>query len=169
MNAIKEISEINLVAWILIFFALMFAIKEIIEIFSYFKNKLHIKTFVDENKENEEKKVHEIEDRIVVLEKHDNWQYNELGKISDSIDQINKNFLDKEINDLRWELLDFCSALTNGRKYNREAFEHIFRTYENYETILAQNNMTNGYVEESMQVVKEIYHDKLVNGEFRIE
>lgn len=169
MNAIKEISEINLVAWILIFFALMFAIKEVIEIFSYFKNKLHIKTFVDENKENEEKKVHEIEDRIIVLEKHDNWQYNELGKISNSIDQINKNFLNKEINDLRWELLDFCSALTNGRKYNREAFEHIFRTYENYETILAQNNMTNGYVEESMQVVKEIYHDKLVNGEFRIE
>lgn len=166
MNAIKEISEINLVAWILIFFALMFAIKEIIEIFSYFKNKLHIKTFVDENKENEEKRVHEIEDRIVVLEKHDNWQYNELGKISNSIDQINKNFLNKEINDLRWELLDFCSALTNGRKYNREAFEHIFRTYENYENILAQNNMTNGYVEESMQVVKEIYHNKLVNGEF---
>lgn len=168
MNAIKEISEINLVAWILVFFALMFAIKEIIEIFSYFKNKLRIKTFVDENKENGEKKVHEIEDRIVVLEKHDSWQYNELEKISDSMDQINKNFLNKEINDLRWELLDFCSALTNGRKYNREAFEHIFRTYENYEKILKDNNMTNGYVEESMQVVREIYHEKLVNGEFKI-
>lgn len=161
MNDIESLTHINYLTVILGIFTILIAVKYIIELFSYFKKKFGIKTCIETEKD-------DIETRIKKLEKHDNWQYNELEKISDSIDQINKNFVDKEINDLRWELLDFCSALTNGRKYNREAFEHIFRTYENYEKILKDNNMTNGYVEESMQVVREIYHEKLVNGEFKI-
>ena len=88
------------------------------------------------------------------------------SKISRGIDDIKDNLVQKEISDIRWELLNFCSALTGGQNYNREAFEHIFRTYEQYEKILADNHMTNGYIVESMKAVREIYHNKLVNGDF---
>lgn len=158
MNAIEKVAQIDYLLVILGLFAILFAVKEIIEIFLYFKKKFRIKTGSEEDKEN-------IEKRIKTLETHDDWQYNELTKISKCVEEINSNFISKEIDDIRWELLDFCSALTGGRKYNREAFAHIFKTYEKYEKILSDNGMTNGYVEESMNAVREIYHEKLKNGE----
>ena len=158
MNAIENLSEINYLLLILAFFAVLFAAKEIIEIFSYFKKKLRVKFGSEEDKEN-------IEKRIKTLEEHDKWQYNELTKISNCVEEINKNIVSKEIDDMRWELLDFCSALTGGRRYNREAFAHIFKIYEKYEKILKKNGMTNGFVDESMEAVREIYHERLKNGE----
>ena len=160
MESIEKLTQIDYLLVILGFFAILFASKEIIEIFSYFKKKLRLKTGIDEDKET-------IENRIKTLEKHDNWQYGEIQKISKGIDDIKINLVQKEISDIRWELLDFCSALTSGREYNREAFEHIFRTYEDYEKILADNHMSNGYIVESMKAVREIYHNKLVSGDFR--
>ena len=159
MNAIENLTQINYLLVILGFFAILFATKEISEIISYFKKKFRIKIGSEEDKEN-------IEKRVETLEKHANWQYIELTKISKCVEGISDRILNKEIDDIRWELLDFCSALTSGRKYNREAFAHIFKTYEKYEKILAENGMTNGFVEESMNAVREIYHEKLVNGEF---
>lgn len=166
MDAIKELLNADWAAFILLLFVIASSLKYSVELYLSIKKILRFKTGKDIDRENEDNKFSTFEKRIATLEKHDNWQYNELGHISQSIEQINKNFLSKEINDLRWELLDFCSVLSNGRKYNREAFEHIFRTYENYEKILEENNMTNGYVEESMNAVREIYHEKLVNGDF---
>lgn len=160
MNAIENLTQINYLIVILGVFAILFAGKEIIEIFAYFKKKFRVKTGVDQDKES-------FESRIKTLEKHDNWQYGEIQKISKGIDDIKINLVQKEISDIRWELLDFCSALTSGREYNREAFEHIFRTYEDYEKILADNHMSNGYIVESMKAVREIYHNKLVSGDFR--
>lgn len=160
MESIEKLVQIDYLLVILGFFAILFAAKEIIEIFSYFKKKIRIKTGNEEDKET-------VENRIKTLEKHDNWQYQEIQKISRGIDDIKDNLVQKEISDIRWELLNFCSALTCGQDYNREAFEHIFRTYEQYEKILADNHMTNGYIVESMKAVREVYHNKLVSGDFR--
>ena len=159
MEAIIEFLKTNWVAFFITLFAIGFATKEIIEIAIYFKKKFRIKLGHEEDKET-------IEKRITTLEEHDKWQYDELTKISNCVEEIKKIIVSKEIDDIRWELLDFCSALTSGRKYNREAFAHIFKTYEKYEKILEDNGMTNGFVEESMNAEKEIYHDKLKNGEF---
>ena len=73
-------------------------------------------------------------------------------------------FLDKEIDDMRWEILNFCSALSSGRKYNREAFAHVFSVYEKYEKILEANEMENGIVEESIGYIKEVYREGLKEG-----
>lgn len=160
MQEIQNLAQIDYVLVILGLFAILFAVKEVIEIFGYFKKKFRLKTGIDEDKET-------VENRLKTLEKHDNWQYQEIQKISKGIDDIKNNLVQKEISDIRWELLNFCSALTGGQDYNREAFEHIFRTYEQYEKILADNHMTNGYIVESMKAVREIYHNKLVSGDFR--
>lgn len=89
------------------------------------------------------------------------------SEIKEDLEKLTKMFVDKQIDDIRWELLDFCSALTGGRKYNREAFDHIFRTYRNYEQILEENHMENGLVTESMKVCEEIYHERLKAGEIK--
>ena len=42
MNAIENLSEVNYFLLILGFFAVLFAVKEVIEILSYFKKKLGV-------------------------------------------------------------------------------------------------------------------------------
>ena len=63
MGSIEKLAQIDYLLVILWFFAILFAAKEIIEIFSYFKKKLRLKTGIDEDKET-------IENRIKTLEKH---------------------------------------------------------------------------------------------------
>ena len=92
MGAIEYATQINYILVILGFFAILFAIKEIIEIFSYFKKKFRIKTGADEDKET-------LEERIATLEKHDKWQYNEISKISKGIDDIKEQLKERDIKD----------------------------------------------------------------------
>lgn len=92
MGAIERLADIDYVLVILAFFAVLFAAKEIIEIFSYFKKKWRIKTGIEQDKET-------LENRIKTLEKHDNWQYQEIQKISKGIDDIKDNLVKKELKD----------------------------------------------------------------------
>ena len=81
MDMIKQLAELDYVLIILGFFAILFAVKEIIEIFTYFKKKFRIKLGSEEDKES-------VENRLFTLEKHDNWQYKEIVKIAKGIDEI---------------------------------------------------------------------------------
>ena len=161
MNAIENLTQINYLLVILGFFAILFAIKEIIEIISYFKKKFRIKTGYEEDKET-------LEERISTLEEHDKWQYNEISKISKGIDDIKDTLLKDNIEKKRKSILDFCSSLSNNQKQNNEAFNDIFRTYVEYEQILKDNKLENGQAEESMKFIREKYQEKLRNGEFNI-
>ena len=46
----------------------------------------------------------------------------------------------------------------------KEPFDHILKTYQKYEKILEENSMTNGQVQMSMEVINDIYKEKLKNG-----
>ena len=81
MGAIETLTQIDYLLVILGLFVILFAAKEIIEIFSYFIKKFRIKTGSDEDKET-------IKNRIKTLENHDNWQYKEIVKISKGVDDI---------------------------------------------------------------------------------
>ena len=161
MGTIENLTQVDYLLFVLWFFAILFGIKEIIEILSYFKKKFRIKTGYDEDKET-------LEDRISTLEKHDKWQYNEITKISQGIDDIKDALLKDNIEKKRKSILDFCSSLSNNQKQNNEAFNDIFRTYAEYEQILKDNKLENGQAEESMKFIREKYHEKLRNGEFNI-
>ena len=158
MGAITELFKINWITFCIALFAIAFAIKEIIEIVCYFKNKFRIKTGFDEDKET-------LEERIATLEKHDKWQYSEISKISKGIDEIKDRLLDKEIEDMRKTILDFCAALSSGQKFNKESFDFIIRTDENYDRLLTRYGMENNVINESMKFIREKYQEKLRNGE----
>ena len=158
MGAITELFKINWITFCIALFAIAFAIKEIIEIVCYFKNKFRIKTGFDEDKET-------LEGRIATLEKHDKWQYSEISKISKGIDEIKNRLLNKEIEDMRKTILDFCAALSSGQKFNRESFDYILKTDENYDKLLTRYGMENNVINESMKFIREKYQEKLRNGE----
>ena len=158
MGSIEKLAQIDYLLVILWFFAILFAAKEIIEIFSYFKKKFRIKTGSEEDKST-------IEDRIATLEKHDNWQYKEITKMSKGIENIETELLDNNLERKRKYILDFCSSLSNGQKQNKEAFNNVFKTYKKYEDLLSTHNMENGQAEESMKFISEKYQEFLRNGE----
>lgn len=82
----------------------------------------------------------------------------------EKIENLTSLFISKEIDDMRWEILNFCSALSSGRRYNKESFDHVIQIHEKYEQILEENNMENGRVTASMEVIMDVYKEKLKNG-----
>ena len=59
-------------------------------LFLKIKKTLRIKFGFEEDKET-------TEDRITVLEKHDNWQYREITKMSKGIENIETELLDNNL------------------------------------------------------------------------
>ena len=161
MKYIETVLSQNYISVILAIFLFLFAAKEIIDLVSYFIKKCRIKTGFVQDNEN-------VEKRLITLEEHDKWQYNEISKISKGIDDIKDTLLEDNIEKKRKSILDFCSSLSNEQKQNSEAFNDIFRTYADYEQILKDNGMENGQAEESMKFIREKYQEKLHNGEFNI-
>lgn len=92
MDHIQRMMQIDYVAFFVTLFAILFGIKEIIELLSYFVKKFGVKFKRDTEKEC-------MEDRVATLEKHDNWQHKEILKMSKGIDDIKENLVKREITD----------------------------------------------------------------------
>lgn len=48
----------------------------------------------------------------------------------------------------------------------REQYHRIFRLYDSYEKILAENNMENGEIDVNYQIVKESYEKRMKTHSF---
>lgn len=81
MSEITNLTNIDHSYLLINLFIFLFAIKTIIELFSWYKKRFGIKTGLDTEKET-------FESRVSKLESHDKWQYNEILKISKGIDEI---------------------------------------------------------------------------------
>lgn len=159
MDEIKALFNLPYPTIIMGVFIFILGVDKIVHLFLKIKKTLRIKFGFEEDKET-------TEDRITVLEKHDNWQYREITKMSKGIENIETELLDNNLERKRKYILDFCSSLSNGQKQNREAFNNVFKTYKNYEELLSAHNMENGQAEESMKFISEKYQEFLRNGEF---
>lgn len=84
--------------------------------------------------------------------------------LQNSVETLRKMLVNKEINDMRWEILDFSNAVMNGRTYNKEIYDHIFDTYTEYERVLEENGLENGKVDSSMQFVRNKYLELMEKG-----
>lgn len=145
MNNIENITQFDWITVILGIFAMLFIVKEIIELWSYFKKKFRIKTGIEEDKET-------IEDRIAILEKHDKWQYNEISKISQGIDEIKEQLKERDLKDkaktvatLRNQLYDLHSKFIERGYIDKSGLKTFLELGKIYEDAGGD----------------DIYHDKL--------
>lgn len=83
---------------------------------------------------------------------------NEIVKV---LNDIKKNNLDEKIERMRWKILDFASQIRNHQISHPEQFNNVLRTYDEYETVLRENNLSNGQVDESIKFIREKYHELL--------
>lgn len=103
------------------------------------------------------------------IEIRNNLQENQEN-LSKQMTELKQLFINKEIDDMRWEMLDFASAIMNKRRCSKEQYDHVIDTYVKYEQILEENHMENGRVTSSMEFINDRYkklmsvgfdHDKL--------
>lgn len=171
MEWIQKLFEIDYVVVVLSIFIIMSAFIAIYTIVSKFLSLIGMPFKWIYSKEADHKMILEHEKKIKNLaakHKEDTDKINnEENLIRGDIAKLTSMFLDKQIDDMRYEILDFASSLSSGRKHNRESFDHILRVYQKYENILEENNLENGLVEESVKYIQETYHDLLKKGELK--
>lgn len=99
----------------------------------------------------------------ILQEEHDesvkqSIRHDEL--IRSDLKNLTDLFVEKQINDYRWEIINFSNRIANGEVCNKDSYRHCFSTYEKYEKLLKENGMKNGEVEISMEVINESYKNK---------
>ena len=171
MNELKELLELDFTAFILTVFVIMSGVIAIYTIIGKFSEVIGKPVkWVKQRQVDHDLLEKNKKDIKALSDKHkaDTKKYEESHQeLIDDVKKLTSLFVEKEIDDMRWEILNFCSALSNGRKYNRESYAHVFSIYEKYERILKENKMENGLVEESMAFIRERYQEDLKNGEIR--
>lgn len=85
-------------------------------------------------------------------------------EIASDIKKLTQMFVDKEIDDMRWEINNFATKVSEGKPCNKDSFKHCIHMYEKYERILEDNGLENGEVEISMELINEAYKEKLKEG-----
>lgn len=168
METIQELVKINYVYVLASVFTTLIGVKAIVSLFEWVVDKLGLETkWMKRKREEHDLLIKTSENLSALQEQHtSDMQYSNKrdDEINRDIQNLTAMFLDKEIDDWRWKILDFSSALSNGRKYNRESFNHVIKIYGKYEKILEDNKMENGLVEESMKFIRKKYQEYLDRG-----
>lgn len=168
MEQINVLTEINYIYIFVSVFAILVGIKFAVTIFEWFIEKLGLETkWMRKKREEHElllqtsKNLAELQKRhIEDMEKSDKYDIemrNDIKKLTDM-------FVDKSIDDMRWEINNFALKVSEGKRCNRDSYKHCIHVYEKYEKILEENNLENGEVEISMEIINDSYKQKLKEG-----
>ncbi len=168
MEIITEFFKQDLSSLIIGLFVILYSIIVIYEIVGKFSKMVGKPVGWIRNKENDHILLLQTVERVETLQKeqnesvkqsirHDETIRNDLKKLTDI-------FVDKQINDYRWEIINFSNKVANNENCNKDSYKHCLSTYEKYERLLEENDMENGEVEISIEIVNESYKNKLKNG-----
>jgi len=168
MDILEQVLNMNWIGWVLGLFLLLSAIVFVGNIISKFADMIgkpigalrqrkldHEMTIANAEAIKELSKKHEEDTKNSI--KHDELIRKDLANLTHM-------FVEKQIDDMRFEILDFASAISLGRQYSKEQFDHVITIDKKYQKILAENGLENGQVTASMEVIMEIYKEKLKNG-----
>lgn len=157
-------------------------VPEFLKIRKYFKRK-------KEEKENEKKLLERLAEKLESFEGHyspekiaqrNEWMtwvneraevydasVKELTKFKDTLEVTKELTLDLYININRNRIIDFANQVVNEDvPVSREAFNRIFKVYDEYEEILEKYGKTNGEVEVSIRIIRESYEAHMRNHTF---
>lgn len=177
MEAIAELTTIDYSSLFIAAFTVLVGVKVIVSIFEWIISKLGLETkWMRKRREERELLIQTSQGLKALQERHEkDMEKHERDiersdrrdeKISNDIERLTQMFVGKEIDDMRWEINNFAIRVSEGKPCNKDSFQHCIHIYEKYEKILEENNLENGEVEISMELINEAYKQKLKNGEF---
>lgn len=92
---------------------------------------------------------------------------NHWKTLDDKLDKNNAVTLSLLIENKRSWLLAFANKAADANsQITREEYRRFFKTYQEYEDILAENNMTNGEADVAYRIVVESYEDRMHHHNF---
>lgn len=168
MEAIQELTQINYIALFISIFTALVGIKFVFSLFEWVITKLGLETKWMRQKREEHELLLQTSQNLSILQKKHQEDMNKFedcdNEIRNDLKKLTDMFIDKEINDMRWEINNFANKISDGKKCNKDSFKHCIHTYEKYEKILKENNLENGEVEISIEIINEAYKQKLKEG-----
>ncbi len=170
MEAIAELTTIDYSSLFIATFIVLIGVKTIVSIFEWIISKLGLETkWMRKRREEQELLIQTSQGLSKLQEKHEKdierSDYRD-EIISNKIEKLTQIFIDKEIDDMRWEINNFAIRVSEGKPCNKDSFQHCIHIFEKYEKILEENNLENGEVKISMELINEAYKQKLRNGDF---
>ena len=154
MDAIQELTQINFVYVFISVFVILVGIKAIVSLFEWVIDKIGLETkWMRKRREEHDLLIHTSQNLIALQEQH-----------AEDIKKLTELFVDKQINDYRWEIINLADKIAGGKTVSKECLRHAISTYEKYEKIIIENGLVNGEVEISIEIIKENYQQKLKSG-----
>lgn len=174
-NSIIELTNIDYSVLVTQVLIILFAVKAVFSLFEWLGKKFGIETkYMRAKREEHELLIQTSQNLFALQEKHKDDMEQERKHIDEmqkhiedmqkGMQKLTEMFVDKEINDMRWEINNFATKVSEGKPCNKDSFKHCIHTYEKYEKLLEENNLENGEVEISMLIVNEAYKQKLKEG-----
>ncbi|MCX4304459.1 MAG: hypothetical protein OSJ69_01505 [Acetatifactor sp.] len=168
MNEVLELTRINFPSAFIAMFAILFALKAIASLFEWMIDRLGLETKWMRKRREEQELLLQTSQKLSALQekqKHDMEKSDQRDEeISSDIKKLTRMFVDKEIDDMRWEINNFATKVSEGKPCNKDSFQHCIHIYEKYEKILEDNGLENGEVNLSMELISDAYRQKLKNG-----
>lgn len=99
------------------------------------------------------------------------WALKKIGSamnkdLNDKVNELSRRMVDHEVDQLRWNILDFANSCRNGRRHTKEEFDHVIADHTRYLRILESNNMENGQVTTDYRYIEEIYYKCMKDNDF---
>ena len=90
-----------------------------------------------------------------------------MAELDRKLDKNNSDTLSILVDNKRNAIISFASMVIDETKpVTKEQFNRIFKLYEEYETIISANGMTNGEVDIAIRIIREAYENHLRNHSF---
>lgn len=168
MNDIIQLTKINFSYLFISVFVILIGLKAIVSIFEWIIDKLGLETKWMRKKREEHEMLLKTSNNLISLQeqhiedmkrsdKHDLEMRNDIKQLTDL-------FVEKQINDYRWEIINLADKISGGKIVSKECLRHAIATYEKYEKIISEHDLVNGEVEISMEVIRDNYQKKLIEG-----
>lgn len=168
MNEMIELTKIDYVSVLPAAVAILAGTKAILSLLESFVEKLGLETKWMRQRREEHELLIQTSQNLAALQtqhEHDMQKSDRRDEeISADIKKLTRMFVDKEIDDMRWEINNFATKVAEGKPCNKDSFSHCIRSYERYEQLLEENGLENGEVELSMEIIEEAYKRKLKEG-----
>ena len=166
METIKQLTELDYKTLIIGITVVAGSLKIVCNFLSWFVSYLGLETKKMRQKREDHELLIATAKNLELLQNKQNEDVRQSivhdKRIKDDIQKLSKMFIDLEIQDIRWNILSFCSDLSNGKQFSSEYYDYVFKLYDKYEKMLKENDLTNGLVEQSISYIQEKYHESLI-------
>lgn len=168
MNEITELTKINFSYVFIAVILILVAVKFAVSLLEWIIGKLGLETRWMRQKREEHELLIQTSHNLTALQAKHREDAERSDRrdeeISFDIKKLTRMFVDKEIDDMRWEINNFATKVSEGSPCNKDSFTHCIHVYEKYEKILEENGLENGEVEISMELINDAYKQKLREG-----